>query len=979
MKKEMLINVAQPEECRIAIIEDGVLEELYVERASQESYVGNIYKGKIVNIEPSIQAAFVDFGIGRNGFLHVSDVDPVYYKHLLPQEVLAQLEAEEEDGPASPRRERSGRGNPRDRDRGWDRDRDEPNEPRTMTSFLESEPTVIPPASYVDEEDETGFGSGLLDDEPPPASQTEEPPPLPQQVAPPPLPVARLSPPPPPAEPADPEESGFGSGLLDDEPVVIESRETVVEMEMVAEAAPVEPETDEPAAESETEPEAKKPARTRRTRKKTDGEETSAESKVDAEPEAKKPTRTRRTRKKLEGDDLAEAGGQGELSLDDKPRTMPGAERRTSPRDEPEIESTFGAGLDDSFGAGLSNESVAPADNVGSSETAEGATEADTRIDAERFDTEGFEDAGEIQPFFEGSTDDFDVSGPNDRFTGTNEPEPQREHGRSRRRRKDTTPTAIVPESGIEPIDTTEPAIDEDEGTFGEEIETEMPTAVVDEEEEDFTPPGFDEEGGEFVGRDRRRSGGRSRGRDRRPGGRSGNGSGRSSPRDRGFPRLPIEKIFKKGQEVIVQVIKEGIGTKGPTLSTYISIAGRYLVLMPSLNRVGVSRKIEDHDARRRLREIMTDLNPPKGVGFIVRTAAIDRDPKELQNDLAYLLRLWQVVVRRIQKVRAPVEIYRESDMITRTIRDNFKGDIDAIWVDDPTAYQHAQEFMQIVMPKYANRIKLHDSIEPLFHRFRLEEELAKINQKRIDMPRGGSIIIEQTEALVAIDVNSGNFRAENDAEETAYQMNLLAAKEIARQLRLRDLGGVIVNDFIDMRSETHRRNVEKALRDALSRDKARTKILRISQFGIIEMTRQRMQPSLKKRVYNDCPHCKGSGHVKTNETLGIEVMRMLQLAAYKAQVGTPPVTAVQVTVHADVAAYLLNKKRRDIAAMEDRVKMEVTITGLPGVSPDTLEFKCYDSNGNEVRLTNPGPPPRMFSGRPPSRFPERRYPAPLD
>jgi len=427
-------------------------------------------------------------------------------------------------------------------------------------------------------------------------------------------------------------------------------------------------------------------------------------------------------------------------------------------------------------------------------------------------------------------------------------------------------------------------------------------------------------------------------------------------------------------------VIKEGIGTKGPTLSTYISIAGRYLVLMPSLNRVGVSRKIEDHDARRRLREIMTDLNPPKGVGFIVRTAAIDRDPKELQNDLAYLLRLWQVVVRRIQKVRAPVEIYRESDMITRTIRDNFKGDIDGIWVDDPVAYQHAAEFMQIVMPKYANRIKLHDSVEPLFHRFRLDDELAKINQKRIDLPRGGSIIIEQTEALVAIDVNSGNFRAENDAEETAYQMNLIAAKEIARQLRLRDLGGVIVNDFIDMRGEAHRRNVEKALRDALDRDKARTKILRISQFGIIEMTRQRIQPSLKKRVYNECPHCKGTGHVKTNETLGIEVMRMLQLAAYKAVSG-PGVSSVQATVHSDVAFYLLNKKRREIAAMEDKAKIEVTVNGVPGVSPDTLEFKCFDSNGNEVRLVNPGPPPRQFGGggRPPRHFPERRYPAQMD
>ena len=313
------------------------------------------------------------------------------------------------------------------------------------------------------------------------------------------------------------------------------------------------------------------------------------------------------------------------------------------------------------------------------------------------------------------------------------------------------------------------------------------------------------------AGGDRDRDGGRDLG-DRGP--RSGGGfrGGAKTGRDRGLPKPPIQEIFKRGQEVIVQVIKEAIGTKGPTLSTYISIAGRYLVLMPSLNRVGVSRKIEDHDARRRLREIMTDLSPPKGVGFIVRTAAIDRDAKELRNDLAYLLRLWQVVVKRIKRVSGPVEIYRESDMITRTIRDIFTNDIDTIWVDEATAFAHASEFLQIVMPKFASRIRYFESTEPLFHKYGVEDEIAKIHQKRIEMPLGGSLVIEQTEALVAIDVNSGNFRADNNAEETAFQMNLHAAKEIARQLRLRDLGGVIVNDFIDMRGETHRRKVEDAL-----------------------------------------------------------------------------------------------------------------------------------------------------------------------
>jgi ribonuclease E len=275
-------------------------------------------------------------------------------------------------------------------------------------------------------------------------------------------------------------------------------------------------------------------------------------------------------------------------------------------------------------------------------------------------------------------------------------------------------------------------------------------------------------------------------------------------------------------------------------------------------------------------------------------------------------------------------------------------------------------------MPRYASRIRYFDNSEPLFHRYAIEEEIAKIHQKRIDLSEGGSIIIEQTEALVAVDVNSGNFRADNNAEETAYQMNLRAAKEIARQLRLRDLGGVIVNDFIDMRDEKHRRHVETALRDAMRRDRARTKILRISQFGIIEMTRQRIRPSLKRSIFSDCPHCRGTGFVKTNESMSIEVMRMLQLAAHRA----PSIQAIEVTVHPEVAQYLLNRKRREVVALEERGKMEVRITGQPGVSPDAGLFKCYDQSGNEVRLVPAAAPPRLSGGRGDR---ERRYPQPLD
>jgi len=570
MKQEMLINVSQPEECRIAIVEDGILEELYVERSSQDNYVGNIYKGRVVNLEPSIQAAFVDFGVGRNGFLHISDVEPQYY-----------------------------------RQGGYDPD-------QTIDNGRGGRRVVTP-----------------------------------------------------------------------------------------------------------------------------DGESESI-------------------------DDLTDSS-------------------------------------DGNGGDGNGDESKA------------------------------------------------------------------------------------------------------DEGKEGD---------------------------GKGNGGNRAR-----RGRHQRPGAR---------------PRVkpPIQDILRRGDEVLVQVIKEGIGTKGPTLSTYISIPGRYLVLMPALGRVGISRKIEDDDARRHLREVMLELNPPKGLGFIVRTAGVDRTKKELSRDLAYLVRLWKVIVRRIRKCPAPVDIYEESDMIIRTIRDIFTSDVDAIYIDEPKAYERAKEFLQIVMPRYVNRLQQYEGREPLFHKYNLDDEIAQIHRRDVPLPKGGSIVIDQTEALVAIDVNSGTYRADNSAEETAYQVNLHAASEIARQLRLRDLGGVVVNDFIDMRKEKHRRGVERALRDSVRRDRARTKILRTSPFGLIEMTRQRIRPSIKRSVFSDCPGCHGTGVVKTSESMAIEVVRVLMLASQREDI-----KRIEITVVDEVASYLNNKKRRELASLEDEGDITVQIFGRKGVSPEFLEILCHDVDGRDVKF----------------------------
>jgi ribonuclease E len=415
-----------------------------------------------------------------------------------------------------------------------------------------------------------------------------------------------------------------------------------------------------------------------------------------------------------------------------------------------------------------------------------------------------------------------------------------------------------------------------------------------------------------------------------------------------GRPRIkpPIQDILRRGDEVLVQVIKEGIGNKGPTLSTYISIPGRYLVLMPALGRVGVSRKIEDDDDRKRLRRCLLSCNPPKGLGFIVRTAGAGRSEGELQRDMEYLLRLWKAIVRRLKTQTEPSELYEESDLIIRTIRDIYSDDIDHILIDEKQAFEKARDFLKMVMPSVVDRLKYYDGREPLFHKHKLEEEIARINQRQVPLPDGGSIVIDPTEALVAIDVNSGSFRGNDSAEENAFRLNMAAAKEIARQLRLRDLGGVIVNDFIDMRKETHRRKVERALRDAMAKDRARTKILRTSPFGLIEMTRQRIRPSLKRSIYSDCPCCQGRGFVKTAESMSIDVVRMLALA-----VKNEHIQRVTIRVNDAVAAFLNNKKRRDVMEMEDTGNMSVQILGSEGLFPEHLEMDCRDSRGERVEI----------------------------
>jgi len=410
--------------------------------------------------------------------------------------------------------------------------------------------------------------------------------------------------------------------------------------------------------------------------------------------------------------------------------------------------------------------------------------------------------------------------------------------------------------------------------------------------------------------------------------------------------RPPIQNCLRKGEEVVVQVTKEGVKTKGATLSTYLALPGKYLVMMPWMRKHGVSHKIEDEDERKRLRQILEQSNLPKGQGFIIRTAGQGCSKKDIQNDLRYLKRLWRVIEKRIGTEKAPGELYQESDLVIRALRDVFNTKISKIICDSESVVRKIKDFLFIAMPRLKQRVIYYDGKVPLFHKYRIEDEIAKIQSRTVELKSGGSIVIEQTEALVSIDVNSGRYRRQKSAEQTAYESNMDAAPEIARQLRLRDMGGLIICDFIDMHSAKHRKDVERTFRAAVKPDRARSRILGISRFGVVEMTRQRMRPSLQSATYLACPHCAGTGFVKSHESLAIEIIRLLNLSASREQI-----KRIELFVSQGVADYLQNVKRTAIAQIEQFSDKRVIIHSTPDYAGERHDLVCYNERGSVVKL----------------------------
>lgn len=425
--------------------------------------------------------------------------------------------------------------------------------------------------------------------------------------------------------------------------------------------------------------------------------------------------------------------------------------------------------------------------------------------------------------------------------------------------------------------------------------------------------------------------------------------------------RGSMRDLIPEGTEVVVQVEKEERGNKGAALTTYVSLAGRYLVLMPNNPKAGgISRRIEGDD-RSELRDALRTLEIPDGMGLIVRTAGVGKDPEELQWDLNYLLALWDSIQEASEQKAAPFLIYQESNVIIRMIRDYLRKDIGEVLFDTQESYEEAISFIKQVMPQYESRIKLYEDKLPLFNRYQIETQIESAFEREVKLPSGGSVVIDPTEALISIDINSSRATRGADIEETALNTNLEAADEIARQLRLRDMGGLVVIDFIDMTSNRNQRDVENRMKDALESDRARVQVGRISRFGLLEMSRQRLRPSLGETSAIVCPRCSGQGSIRDVESLALSILRIVQEEANKQKC-----QEVKANVPLVVSSYLLNEKRSALSEIEEQSKTKVIVNPIPDMLTPHYEIMGINQNAESYEVDATSEPEPSVNIKPP-------------
>lgn len=403
--------------------------------------------------------------------------------------------------------------------------------------------------------------------------------------------------------------------------------------------------------------------------------------------------------------------------------------------------------------------------------------------------------------------------------------------------------------------------------------------------------------------------------------------------------------LLKVGQELLVQVIREATGQKGALLTGYISLPGRYLVLLPNKESSGVSRKIEDEGDRQRLKDIVEQIKTEEGIGFIVRTAGMNRTKLELTRDYQHLIRLWQEIRKKAEPVSAPALIYQESDFGVRTLRDYFTPDITQIWVDDPETFKKMRAYFKAIVPRNLKMITLYKEKTSIFDRFQLEEQIRGIYQERVNLKSGGSLVIKPTEAMITIDVNSGRGSHKRNVEETAFKTNMEAAEEIARQLRLRDLGGLIVIDFIDMMDRKNVAEVEKTFKKALSLDRSRIQLARISKFGIMELSRQKKHSTIQEISYVTCPFCHGSGIRPSLEYAALSAFRKIESQAVKGAC-----SVLKVSLPDEVAGYLLNQKRNEICHLETEYEMAINVEPVADMAWDAITIEATTRKPIEIQ-----------------------------
>ncbi|WP_422006943.1 Rne/Rng family ribonuclease [Pyruvatibacter mobilis] len=482
-----------------------------------------------------------------------------------------------------------------------------------------------------------------------------------------------------------------------------------------------------------------------------------------------------------------------------------------------------------------------------------------------------------------------------------------------------------------------------------EDTEASAADADDDDDSEDDAEDGDEEAKADGKDRsDNRRGKGRGRGRGRSNGrgrdGRRGGGDRRPSRRS-ASRHYKIQEVIKRRQILLVQVVKEERGNKGAALTTYLSLAGRYCVLMPNTARGGgISRKITNASDRRRLKEAMSEMDVSEGMGLIVRTAGANRTKVEIKRDFDYLLRLWENIRDLTLKSSAPCLIYEEGDLIKRSIRDQYTKDIDEIIVDGDQAYKDAKDFMRMLMPSHAKNVKRYKEREALLQRYGVQGELDSLLEPTVTLKSGGYIVINPTEALVSIDVNSGKSTKEHNIEATALSTNMEAAEEIARQLRLRDMAGLIVIDFIDMDEPRNNRAVERKLKDSLKQDRARIQVGRISSFGLLEMSRQRMRSGVLEGSTEVCPHCKGTGMIRSTESAALQVLRAVEAEALKGRA-----KALDVMVPVEIAVFILNQKRTSLLDIEKRCRVSIYLVADQGMIAPDYQIKRTDDRTPEI------------------------------